>query len=149
MKNLINIGVVNFETVWGDKEANLTAIEKYCEEAGEKEVNLLLFPETALNGYLNEPEKKKAEKMSKKLEVPYIYFAKKPFKFGFNRAKKIVQENSENIAVIGDQILTDVLGANRSHMYSILVEPLAEKDIFVTRFNRLIERQILKKYKQK
>ena len=96
-----------------------------------------------------EKEKKKAEKMSKKLEVPYIYFAKKPFKFGFNRAKKIVQENSENIAVIGDQILTDVLGANRSHMYSILVEPLAEKDIFVTRFNRLIERQILKKYKQK
>ena len=94
-------------------------------------------------------KKKKAEKMSKKLEVPYIYFAKKPFKFGFNRAKKIVQENSENIAVIGDQILTDVLGANRSHMYSILVEPLAEKDIFVTRFNRLIERQILKKYKQK
>ena len=87
--------------------------------------------------------------MSKKLEVPYIYFAKKPFKFGFNRAKKIVQENSENIAVIGDQILTDVLGANRSHMYSILVEPLVEKDIFVTRFNRLIERQILKKYKQK
>lgn len=34
-------------------------------------------------------------------------------------------------------------------MYSILVEPLAENDIFVTRFNRLIERQILKKYKQK
>ena len=97
----------------------------------------------------NTNKKKKAEKMSKKLEVPYIYFAKKPFKFGFNRAKKIVQENSENIAVIGDQILTDVLGANRSHMYSILVEPLAEKDIFVTRFNRLIERQILKKYKQK
>ena len=97
----------------------------------------------------NTNKKKKAEKMSKKLEVPYIYFAKKPLKFGFNRAKKIVQENSENIAVIGDQILTDVLGANRSHMYSILVEPLAEKDIFVTRFNRLIERQILKKYKQK
>ena len=97
----------------------------------------------------NTNKKKKAEKMSKKLGVPYIYFAKKPFKFGFNRAKKIVQENSENIAVIGDQILTDVLGANRSHMYSILVEPLAENDIFVTRFNRLIERQILKKYKQK
>ena len=63
MKNLINIGVVNFETVWGDKEANLKTIEKYCEEAGEKEVNLLLFPEMALNGYLNEPEKKKPEKM--------------------------------------------------------------------------------------
>ena len=97
----------------------------------------------------NTNKKKKAEKMSKKLEVPYIYFAKNLLKFGFNRAKKIVEEISEILAVIGEQILTDVLGANRSHMYSILVEPLAEKDIFVTRFNRLIERQILKKYKQK
>ena len=97
----------------------------------------------------NTNKKQKAEKMAKLLDIPFIYFAKKPLKFGFKRAQRIVQEKNENIAVIGDQVLTDVLGANRSHMYSILVEPLEEKDIFVTRFNRLIERQILKKYKQK
>lgn len=53
---------------------------------------------------------------------------------------------NENIAVIGDQLLTDVYGANRCNMYSILVEPMKAKDIFVTRFNRIIERKILKKY---
>lgn len=95
----------------------------------------------------NTNKKEKAERMSKILDVPYIYFAKKPLKFGFKKAKKIVQEeNNENIAVIGDQVLTDVLGANRCKMYSILVAPIKNKDIWVTKFNRLIEKQILKKY---
>lgn len=95
----------------------------------------------------NTNKKKKAERMSKILNVPFIYFAKKPLKFGFKKAKKIVQiENNENIAVIGDQLLTDILGANRCKMYSILVAPIKSKDIWITRFNRLIEKQILKKY---
>ena len=141
-KNNIKAILLDIDNTMIDTDNNiLEGLEDWVEEAKNHGIKLCILSNTN--------KKKKAEKMSKKLEVPYIYFAKKPFKFGFNRAKKIVQENSENIAVIGDQILTDVLGANRSHMYSILVEPLAEKDIFVTRFNRLIERQILKKYKQK
>lgn len=95
----------------------------------------------------NTNKKKKAERMSKILDIPYVYFAKKPLKFGFKKAKKILQEeNNQNIAVIGDQVLTDVLGANRCKMYSILVSPLKSSDIWVTKFNRLLEKQILKKY---
>ena len=133
-KNNIKAILLDIDNTMIDTDNNiLEGLEDWVEEAKKHGIKFCILSNTN--------KKKKAEKMSKKLEVPYIYFAKKPF--------KIVQENSENIAVIGDQILTDVLGANRSHMYSILVEPLAEKDIFVTRFNRLIERQILKKYKQK
>lgn len=95
----------------------------------------------------NTNSKKKAEKISNLLNVPYIFFAKKPLKFGFNKAKKMLQiEDSKNIAVIGDQVMTDVLGANRCKMYSILVAPLNERDILVTKINRIIERKILKKY---
>lgn len=43
-------------------------------------------------------------------------------------------------------MLTDVFGANRCKMYSILVKPLKKEDIFVTKINRLIEKQILKSY---
>lgn len=43
--------VVNMPGVWGDKEANLTAIENYIKEAGEKGVDILVFPETVLTGY--------------------------------------------------------------------------------------------------
>lgn len=97
----------------------------------------------------NTNQKKKAERMSKILDMPFIYFAKKPLKFGFKRAQKIVKENNENIAVVGDQALTDVLGANRCKMYSILVAPLKSKDIWITRINRIIEKQLLKEYFKK
>ena len=50
------------------------------------------------------------------------------------------------IAVIGDQIFTDVIGANRSKMFSILVNPIAKKDIWVTRLKRPIEEFIIKSY---
>ena len=95
----------------------------------------------------NTNKKEKAKKMSEVLKAEYyIYFAKKPLKFGFNKAKKKLNLENENIAVVGDQMLTDVLGANRSKMYSILVKPLEEKDIFITRFNRMIEKRILERY---
>lgn len=98
----------------------------------------------------NTNKKKKAQNLSKKLEVPFIYFAKKPLKFGFKKAKKILEiSNNKEIAVIGDQVLTDVFGANRCKMYSILVKPLKKEDIFVTKINRLIEKQILKSYFKK
>lgn len=95
----------------------------------------------------NTNKKKKAQKMSKLLDIPYIFFAKKPLKYGFKKAKEILNiEENNTIAVIGDQVLTDVLGANRCNMYSILVKPLHNKDIFVTKINRLIENKILRKY---
>ncbi len=94
----------------------------------------------------NTNKKTKAQKMSKILNCKYIYFAKKPLKFGFKKAQKMLNINNKNIAVVGDQLLTDVLGANRNNMYSILVKPLNNNDIFVTKINRMIEKRILKNY---
>ncbi len=95
----------------------------------------------------NTNNKNKAKKIAEKLNIPYIYFAKKPLRFGFKKAQKILEiENSNEIAVIGDQALTDVWGANRCGMYSILVAPLAKKDILITRLTRVMEKRILKKY---
>lgn len=73
----------------------------------------------------------------------------KPLKKGFKKAINKLQEKPENIAAIGDQIFTDVLGANRSKMFSILVKPLGEKDIFLTVIKRPLENYVLKKYKEK
>lgn len=43
--------VVNMPGVWGDKQANIDAMEKFIIEAGEKGVDILVFPETVLTGY--------------------------------------------------------------------------------------------------
>ena len=46
-------------------------------------------------------------------------------------------------AVIGDQIFTDVFGANRVGLYTVLVSPLSRKEFLWTRFVRLVERRVL------
>ena len=53
---------------------------------------------------------------------------------------------NENIAVVGDQIFTDIIGANRMKMFPILTKPLSETDILITRIKRPIEEYIIKKY---
>lgn len=45
------LAVVNFAPVWGDKEANVESMVEYIEEADEKGVKLLLFPEMCVTGY--------------------------------------------------------------------------------------------------
>ncbi|MBR1654712.1 MAG: YqeG family HAD IIIA-type phosphatase [Clostridia bacterium] len=87
--------------------------------------------------------------VAKTLDVPYFYFSKKPLKTGFLKAKKEMGLESKNIAAIGDQIMTDVIGANRCKMFSILVKPIAEKDIFITKIKRPIENKIIDKYLKK
>ena len=94
----------------------------------------------------NSNKQDKVKEVSEKLGLEYSYFGMKPLKIGFLKAKKMLGMKNEEIAAIGDQIFTDVLGANRMKMFSILVEPIEEKDIFVTLIKRPIENYIKKKY---
>lgn len=139
-KNNIKAILLDIDNTILDTDNNmLEGIEDWVKNAQEHGIKFCILSNTN--------KKRKAERMSKILDIPFIYFAKKPLKFGFKKAKKIVQEEkNQNIAVIGDQVLTDVLGANRCKMYSILVAPLKDSDIWVTKLNRLLEKQILKKY---
>ena len=113
-------------------------IKEWCKELKNKGIKFCIAS--------NSNKKEKVKGVSEKLEIPYIYFAKKPLKSGLNRAKKILELNEKEIAVVGDQIFTDVLGANRSKMTSILVKPIEEKDIFITVIKRPIENFIINKY---
>lgn len=94
----------------------------------------------------NSNKKEKVKEVASKLGLEYTYFGMKPFKRGFKKAKNMLGLENREIAAIGDQIFTDVIGANRMKMYSILVEPIKEKDIFITLIKRPIENYIKKQY---
>lgn len=94
----------------------------------------------------NSNKKEKVREVAQKLELEYSYFGMKPLKRGFKKAKQMLDLDNSEIAVVGDQIFTDVIGANRMKMYSILVEPIEEKDILVTLIKRPIENYIKKKF---
>ncbi len=97
----------------------------------------------------NTNKKQKVEKVSKELDVPFIMFAKKPFKSGFMKVQKELEIDNKQIAVVGDQIFTDVIGANNVNMFSILTKPIDKRDILVTKIKRPIENLIIKKYLKK
>ena len=88
----------------------------------------------------------KIETVANALNIEYLYFALKPLKFGFKRAVMKLQIPPQYIAAIGDQIFTDVIGANRCGMFSILVKPVSTKDIFITKWKRPIEQKIINDY---
>ena len=92
----------------------------------------------------NSNHKEKVEKVANTLQVPYLYFAKKPLKTGFLKIQKNTKEKIENIAVVGDQIFTDIIGGNRCKMFTILVEPIDKKDYWYTAWKRPIENTIKK-----
>ena len=51
----------------------------------------------------------KVKMVAKELDIPYVYFAKKPFKKGFKKGLKLLELQPNQIAVVGDQIMTYVL----------------------------------------
>lgn len=66
-------------------------------------------------------------------------FSCKPFPFVFNKIKKKYGITGHEIAIMGDQLFTDILGGNLQGSLTILCEPLEKKDLFYTIPFRVVE----------
>lgn len=87
--------------------------------------------------------KVRVEPFRNNLEIDSCASAKKPFKNNYQKIQMLYKMKPEEIACVGDQLLTDILGANNQGMTSILVNPISKKDRKVTLFNRIIEKIIM------
>lgn len=87
---------------------------------------------------------------AEKIGLPYYAHARKPLPFGFRAAAKQMGCQRKQCVVIGDQIFTDMLGANLAGMPSILLEPIQfETEQKFIAFKRKIERPMLNSRKQR
>ena len=87
--------------------------------------------------------------LAEKLEIGYIHDAHKPAPRGYLAACSRMGLLPEETACIGDQLFTDVLGANRAGVRSILVLPVDRStDIPRIRLKRRLEAPILKAYEK-
>jgi len=93
--------------------------------------------------------KHRVQSFAAPLDIPFIFEARKPLERAFSEALKKMNLKKEEVVVIGDQLLTDILGGNRLGLHTILVVPVAQTDGFWTRFNRNIERRLLHMMKRK
>jgi HAD superfamily phosphatase (TIGR01668 family) len=67
------------------------------------------------------------------------WFQKKPSNYGFIKALELFNIKNDQAIMIGDQLRTDILGANKMKIFSILVKPINKSsECFLTKLNRLI-----------
>ncbi|MFJ7637286.1 YqeG family HAD IIIA-type phosphatase [Peribacillus sp. NPDC097264] len=92
---------------------------------------------------------KRVRSFSDPLQIPFIHQARKPMARAFHKARKAMGLKLEETVVIGDQLMTDVLGGNRGGFHTILVVPVAQTDEFRTKINRYFERKIMAFFKRK
>ena len=140
-KNNIKALILDVDNTLIDFDKNmLEGTEQWCEKLKQDGIKFFIVS--------NSNKKEKVKMVADKLEIPYVFFATKPLKRGFNKAIKMLDEKNENIAAVGDQIFTDVIGANRCKMFSILVEPIAKKDLLITKIKRPLENYVIKRYEK-
>lgn len=87
----------------------------------------------------------RVKSFSQKLDIPAVGLAIKPSKKAFRVAKKILELDNREIAVVGDQIFTDVFGGNRMGFKTILVDPMSKREFFTTKIIRLLEKLVFKR----
>jgi HAD superfamily phosphatase (TIGR01668 family) len=96
--------------------------------------------------------KNRVRKASNYLNIKHVNLALKPLKFGFKRALRKCEKKytCEQVLEVGDQLLTDVYGSRRMNFYTILVRAIDHKtEVRVTKLNRIRERKIINKIKNK
>lgn len=94
--------------------------------------------------FSNSP-RKRLKPFKEQLEVDCSASSKKPFPKKFLLVLSEYNYLVNEVAIIGDQILTDVVGGNRVGILTILVNPISKKDFIYTKFNRFLEKRIIKR----
>jgi HAD superfamily phosphatase (TIGR01668 family) len=82
--------------------------------------------------------------VARQMGIPFVASALKPLPTGFLAALRRLKLPRRQVAVVGDQLFTDVLGAKLCGLYSILTEPLGKRDHPVTGLFRFLERLMLR-----
>ena len=82
------------------------------------------------------------------VKSPYIFKGGKPSVKGYERAMEVMGTGRENTLFIGDQLFTDVWGARRTGLYSILTKPLDPHEEIQIVFKRYLEAVVLRAYKK-
>lgn len=82
------------------------------------------------------------------VDAPYIFKAGKPNPQNYRKAFVEMGTTEKNTLFVGDQIFTDVWGANKAELYSILVKPIHPKEEIQIVLKRYLERIVLYFYQR-
>ena len=100
-------------------------------------------------GIVSNNKKERVRPFCEGLGVPYAYRAIKPRKKHLKRIADELGVPHNRICFVGDQVFTDILGANRMGFVSVIVEALGENETGFVAFKRIFEHFVMNKYHNK
>ena len=74
----------------------------------------------------------------------YLANAHKPLPSAFDKALEILECDKESVAMVGDQMMSDIKGANEYGIYSILVKPVSDHNNIQTGTSRFLQNRMEK-----
>ena len=111
-----------------------------------------LFAQLKKLGYqcclLSNNKEPRVKMFNDQVQVQYIFKAGKPKVSGYERAMELMGTHRENTLFVGDQIFTDIWGANRAGITSILVKPINPKEEIQIVIKRVPEKLVLYFYER-
>lgn len=112
---------------------------------------ILLFKHLKELGFscmlLSNNKERRVKMFNDAVSVNYIYKAGKPKPSGYRRAMEQLGTDTTNTIFVGDQIFTDICGANLAGIRTILVKPIHPKEEIQIILKRIPEKLILLCYK--
>ncbi|MDD6402339.1 MAG: YqeG family HAD IIIA-type phosphatase [Lachnospiraceae bacterium] len=96
--------------------------------------------------FLSNNDEERVAMFNEKLDCDYIYKAGKPLAKGYLQAVEKMGVEKKKVFFVGDQIFTDIWGANNAGIRSVLVNPLAKHEEIQIVLKRIPEKIIIKKY---
>lgn len=94
-------------------------------------------------------KEKRVSSFASEVKSPYIAKAGKPGATGYKNAMKIMGSGIEDTVFIGDQIFTDIWGANRLGIRTYLVRPVNPKEEIQIVLKRYLEAIVLYFYRRR
>lgn len=94
--------------------------------------------------FSNSP-KERLKPFKKELNVDCCPNARKPNKAKFIKVLKTYNYDLSEVAIIGDQLMTDIYGGNKVGIMTILVNPMSDIDMPLTKIHRFIEKKKINK----
>ena len=88
------------------------------------------------------------ELFNQDIHVKFIENAHKPSVKNYRKAMQMMGTNTGNTLFVGDQLFTDVYGARRTGIHSILVKPIHPKEEIQIVLKRFLERIVLRSYEK-
>lgn len=98
---------------------------------------------------LSNATRRRVEPFAKKLGLDFISVGLKPLAVGYLRALKKLNLKIKEAAIVGDQLFTDILGANLIGIFTIKVEPIYPESGKSFIIRRRLESKILANRKLK